>query len=368
MKGKGAGAEATEGLSPQDTANLLGHEVAERTLLEAFRSRRMPHAWLIAGPRGIGKATLAYRFARFVISQGGVGGGGLFDDSPESLDVPREDPIFRQIAQGAHPNLRVLERREDDKGRLRKVITVPDVRGCVSFLQMTAAGGNWRVIIVDAADDLNQNSANALLKMLEEPPSKSLLLLVSHSVGGLLPTIRSRCCRLVLAPLEPERLLDLMAQQLPELPDEERLILARLAEGAPGRALELAANAGSELYREMIQLLDSFPRPATSQLHAFAERLSRDRDGGAFRTVGELLRWWVARLAREGTAGRLPAEILPGESAIAARLLDWRPPIYWLETWERLGQKLSNAEAANLDRRQVAIVALLELETSGTQG
>ncbi len=369
MKGTGAQVDTAEEFLPQNVSFLLGHEASEKILLEAFRSKRMPHAWLIAGPRGIGKATLAYRFARFIISQGGAGGGGgLFGDSPDSLDVPREGPVFRQIAQGAHPNLRVLERREDDKGRLRKVITVPDVRRCISFLQMTAAGGNWRVIIVDAADDLNQSSANALLKMLEEPPSKSLLLLVSHRVGSLLPTIRSRCCRLLLAPLDQDSLLQLIARQLPDLPSEERQILARLAEGAPGRALELAANAGSELYREMIELLDAFPRPAASRLHAFADRLSRDRDGGALRTGGELLRWWVARLAREGAAGRLPAEILPGERAIAARLLNWRPPVYWLETWERLGQRLLNAEAANLDRRQVAIAALLELETSETQG
>jgi len=234
---------ATEtAVSPLTNLRLFGHGAAERSFLDAWNSGRLHHAWLLTGPRGVGKATLAYRIARFVLAGGGAEqGGGLFGESvPGSLDVDAENHAARLMLAGSHPSLKVLERQENDKGKLAKEITVDQVRALIPFLGTTPADGGWRVVIVDAADDMNRQAANALLKMLEEPPAKTLFLLSSHAPGRLLPTIRSRCRRLVLAPLEPAGVHAALQNAMPELSSAEIERLVPLAGGCPGRALRFA--------------------------------------------------------------------------------------------------------------------------------
>ncbi|MCY4407885.1 MAG: DNA polymerase III subunit delta', partial [Rhodospirillaceae bacterium] len=177
---------------PRENPHLVGHEPAAGALVEAWGSGRLAHAWLIAGPRGIGKATLAYRFARFVLA----GKEGI-----DGLTMAPEHPVFRRIAAGGHSDLAVIERGLGDRGRLRAEIVVDDVRKANAFLSLTAGEGGWRVVIVDAADEMNRNAANALLKRLEEPPSRVLFLLVSHAPSRMPATLRSRCRLLSLAPL-----------------------------------------------------------------------------------------------------------------------------------------------------------------------
>ena len=312
--------EAAPG-APTPSANprLAGHADAERRLLEAYRSGRLPHAWLFSGPRGIGKATLAYRFARYLLAGGGEG-GSLFGLDESNLEVAEEDPTFRKIAHGAHPNLAVLERRRDEKGKLQKVISVADVRSVGGFLRLTAAGDGWRIVIVDAADDLNLNAANALLKMLEEPPARALLLLVTHAEGRLLATLRSRCCRLPLTPLGAAELEAVIAPWLPEdLGDEDRRIITRLAEGAPGRALALAGEGAAGLYRRVLEALEALAAGDTAALHDFAEALAAGRDGTAFRTGSELLRWWGRAPGDRGGARPPAGGGDPGRRARAGR-------------------------------------------------
>ena len=171
---------------PRENPHLVGHELAAGALVEAWGSGRLAHAWLIAGPRGIGKATLAYRFARFVLA-GGEGGGN------DGLAMAPEHPVFQRAAAGGHSDLAVIERGLGDRGRLRAEIVVDDVRKANAFLSLTAGEGGWRVVIVDAADEMNRNAANALLKRLEEPPSRVLFLLVSHAPSRMPATLRSRC-------------------------------------------------------------------------------------------------------------------------------------------------------------------------------
>src|SRR5216683_5202774 len=184
---------------PRETTVLFGHDGAEREFLAVYRSGRVPHAWLIGGEPGIGKATLAYRIARFVLAHP--------DPSrvltAASLALDPAHPTVRRIAVNAHTDLLALERTPGDNGKMRTVITVEQVRRLASFFGSTAGEGGWRVCIVDSADELKYpEGSNALLKMLEEPPARSLFLLVSHSPGRLLPTIRSRCRRLILEPLD----------------------------------------------------------------------------------------------------------------------------------------------------------------------
>jgi len=180
---------------PRETAVLIGQEAAEREFLEARGAGRLHHAWLISGPRGVGKATLAWRIARFLLTTP-VTADGRPDASapPASLDSDWNAPVARRVLALSEPRLFLLRRPWDAKAeRLRQEITVDEVRKLRSFFGLSVADGGRRVVIVDAADEMNVNAANALLKLLEEPPANTVILLVSHQPSRLLPTIRSRC-------------------------------------------------------------------------------------------------------------------------------------------------------------------------------
>src|SRR6478609_8849620 len=220
---------------PRESTALLGQGDALRRAARALRSGRPPSAWLITGAPGVGKATFAYRIARYLLTYGAT------DAGPEDLSVPENHPAARQVAAGSHPGLLVLKRAINPKtGKLMTVLSVDEIRRLADFFGMTSVAGGWRVAIVDTADDMNDNAANALLKMLEEPPSDAMLLLLSNTPGRLLPTIRSRCQRLELRPLDEASLQNMLARELPEMSTAERTALARLSGGSIGAALTLA--------------------------------------------------------------------------------------------------------------------------------
>lgn len=352
---------------PRHTAALFGHAQAEKTLLDAWASGRLPHAWMITGPKGIGKATLAFRFARFLLATGPVTsldiGPSLFGDGPvlpESIAIAEDNPVFSRVANAGHADLITVERSYDEKGdRWRGDIVVQDVRAVIDRFAMTAAEGGYRVCIVDAADDMNVNAANALLKILEEPPPNAVLLLISHAPGGLLPTIRSRCRRLPLKALDEAALLPALDGLLPDLDAAERRGLAVLAEGSPGRAVMLAGQGGLKLLHGLLDMVAQLPKPDIAKLHAFGDALNRDRSGSGFQLMTDLFRWWLARLVRAAAAGRIGgsgwAEIFPGETALAQRLAQWQGPDRWAEDWEQIGRLLDRGESVNLDRKQMLL-------------
>jgi DNA polymerase-3 subunit delta' len=323
-------------------------------LAAALRSGRLPHAWLIWGPRGVGKATLAFRFARHLLA-GGRGADDLFLDPAH--------PVFRRVASGGHPDLLTIERSVNEKtGKLRTEIVVDDVRRAGDFVHLTAAEGGWRVIVVDSVDEANRNAANALLKVLEEPPPRTLLLLVSHAPGSLLPTIRSRCRRLGLAPLPEATVLELLRRSQPDLAEADARVLARLGEGSIGRALELAEQGGLDLYRQVGGLLMNLPGLDGQALHAMADKFGRTGGEVAFRTAADLLVWWLGRMIQAGATGAKPAEVVPGEAAAMGRLLQGASLDRWLELWEKTSRLFASTEGVNLDRRQVWVAALLDIE------
>ena len=239
---------------------LFGHDAAEREFLAAYRSGRLPHAWLIGGEPGIGKATLAYRMARFVLAYPDPSAPVVTAAASFALDPAHR--TARRVAGNAHSDLLVLERTEADNGKLRTVITVDQVRRLVTFFGSTAGEGGWRVCIVDSADELNPQGSNALLKMLEEPPERALFLVVSHAPGRLLPTIRSRCRRLALKPLGPQDVARAATAVLGSGPDAERMRVTEAAGAAAGsvaRALALAGGPQLELRRRVAAILDALP-------------------------------------------------------------------------------------------------------------
>ena len=326
---------------PRETSALFGHGDAERTLLAAYRGGRMPHAWLIGGPPGVGKATLAYRVARFVLAHPDAAAQDV--ETAQTLALDSTNPVARCIAAQAHPDILTLERTAGPTGTIRSVITVDDVRRTVGFFGSTAGAGGWRICIVDSADDLQSpQGANALLKVLEEPPSRALFLLVSHAPGRLLATIRSRCRRLTLRALEAADVAQAAAQALERDPeDREVLKAAAAAQGSVARATTLLGGAALAIRDRMIELLGGLPQIDPQALHALGDTLGRS-DDTAFDTFVETIQDWLsAQLHVSGApAGRL------------ARVA---------EVWEKLDRAARDVEVFNLDRKPMvfAVFGLL---------
>ena len=346
---------------PIATAMLTGHGAAEMAFLETAAAQRLPHAWLLSGPRGIGKMTLAYRMARFQLSQGN-GRGDLFG-GPSSLQMPPERELFCRILAGGHGDLRIIERIVNPATKkLRSEIVVDQIRGLSRFFSMTSAEGGWRIAIIDGAEEMNPNAANALLKLLEEPPQKCLLLLVSHAPGRLLPTIRSRCRHLALRALDEADALAVLTQQTPDLDQSECLGLVRLAEGSPGRALAMADAGGLQTYGELISMVRDLPDLDYAAVHALGDRLARAKDEAAYQVWVDLLRLWLSRLARGGAGLEQMRDAVSGEVALADRLTEAVGLDRWVELWEKIGGLAMRAERVNLDRKQVVLNAFMALQ------
>ncbi|QEX17249.1 DNA polymerase III subunit delta' [Hypericibacter terrae] len=358
--------------APRENPDLIGHEEAEASLAAAVASGRLAHGWLITGPRGIGKATLAFRFARYLLANRGAEAEapGLFGAAetaaPAGLRTDPNLPVFRRIASGGHADLITVERSWDEKKKKRRgEIVIGDVRDIGQFLHLTPAEGGWRVVVVDCAEDMNRNAANAVLKVLEEPPRRSVLLLVSHAPGRLLPTIRSRCRRLALKPLADAQVRALLARYRPGLEPADQALLVWLAQGSIGRALALAEEEGLELYHELGEQLGRLPDLDIPAVHDFADRLARDREGDRFRTAADLLEGWMARLLRTASLGRPDPGIPPEEAQILGRLAGSRGLDQWLALWEKVTRLIAGAEQADLDLKQVWIGAMLALAGQG---
>jgi len=344
---------------PRENPSLVGHEAAEAVLLRAFLANRLPSGLLITGPHGIGKATLAFRFARFLLAQAAErSGGGLFvPAAPTTLAVPAEHPVFRRIAAGGHADLLTIERGIDPKRkRERSEIVIEDARKVAGFLHLTPAEGGWRIVIVDIADEMNRSAANTLLKILEEPPARAVLILLSDNPGRLLPTIRSRCRRLALRPLSNERVDALIARYRPDLTEAERSQLVKLAKGSIGRALELQEVKGLAIKDSIEALLAGLPKLDGAALQDLADEVSRWNSEGTFSVLAELLPETLAE--KIAAAARPESRSDPPLSTLLRR----RGLDRWVEVWEKIIHLFAQADAINLDRKQVVLNAFFALE------
>jgi DNA polymerase III subunit delta' len=317
---------------PRETADLYGHRDAETALLNAYRSGRIPHAWLIGGAQGIGKATLAYRMARYVLTHPNPLAPSV--QRAETLAVDPADPVARQVSNGAHGGLLVLERSLNDRGVMRTVITVDETRETISFFGSTAAVDGWRVCIVDTVDELNPNAANALLKILEEPPQRSLFLLVSHSPARALPTILSRCRKLPLRPLATDDVIRAAAQAANMAADDPALTeAAEAAEGSVARAITLLGGDALKLQQRTAALLATLPHVDPRELHALGDALGGS-DRVALAAFVDGVDRWIGEKLRAGDANaNLPR---------LARLA---------EVWEKIIRAARDTEAYNLERK-----------------
>jgi DNA polymerase-3 subunit delta' len=286
---------------PRATAVLFGHAPVEAALLAAYRSGRVPHAFLIAGPPGIGKATLAYRMARFVLAHPDPAAPDVA--AATSLHVDAKHPVARRIAAQAQPDFLVIERTLNDKGVLHKQIAVEDIRKTVTFFGSTAGEGGWRIAIVDAVDELNRSGANALLKVLEEPPQRTLLLLVSHSAARVPATLRSRCRILTLRPLEEADIVAALAATTGAAADDPDIAAAATAaDGSVARALAFLDEGALALRQQALDLLDRLPALDARALHALGEALAGTDPEPLAAFVDTVNAWLAQRLSREQNA------------------------------------------------------------------
>ncbi|MCC2111768.1 MAG: DNA polymerase III subunit delta' [Hyphomicrobiales bacterium] len=347
---------------PRCRQELVGQAVAEAALLDAYRSGRIHHAWLIGGPRGIGKATLAYRFARFVLAHPDPYSAAV--QAASDLYVDPESSAAHKVAAGSHPDLLVLSRRYDpDRKRFTTGIPVDTVRRTVSFFGSTAAEGGWRIAVVDAADDMNASAANAILKILEEPPERSLFLLISHQPGRLLPTIRSRCRRIGLGGLEPTDIREALLRfgVAVDHTDTELELAGMLAEGSLRRAIILLENDGIALYRAFREIVDGLPKLDIAALHAFADKVGGSRNEDAYEIFLDLLRGWLHRRVR-GQGEPSSAAAKPAGTRHQTALVSWA------EVWEKVARSAGLAESLNLDRKQVVLSSIRALAEAARQG
>ena len=345
---------------PRHTAQLFGQEEAEAAFLSAATGGRRHHAWLLTGPRGTGKATLAWRMARFLRTEEDAG-PGLFGETPPpaSLDVSEDHPVARRIAALSDPGTLLIRRAWDpDRKRLKAQITVEEVRKLNSFFGLSATDGGSRVVIVDSADEMNTSAANALLKVLEEPPSNAVLLLISHQPARLLPTIRSRCRTLRLAPLQPDALSAALEQTGAEVNDPQAL--AELAAGSAGDALRLINGNGLSIYAEIARLMAQAPQMDRQAARAFSEAAAARGAEERLSLSLRLLDLALVRLARTA-AGHPAPEAVSGEAEAFARLAAAAPARVWAELQQSLSARLGHGMAVNVDPGSLLLDALLQI-------
>ena len=338
-------------LSPDSNSFLIGHDDEIELFLKSFNSKALHHGWLITGDEGIGKATLAYKIARFLLS-------AQEDKEYSSIEVDPTSYVFGQVVQRSHPDFKVLERdyTETDKKKLLKaikqgdeidselknslkkssVIKVEDVRDVVSFLSKSSFNNGWRVVIVDSADDLNVSSANALLKILEEPPLKSILLLLSHNPGKLLPTIRSRCAKLSLKPLSDTNVASLLRRYLPDLKEAQVQGLVKIAGGSIGRAIKYAKNNALDMYESIQKICYAGNKFDGEIMLNLANDVASDED------CWDLFSELICRFAKDN-------------------LKDAKNPREFYEVYENILKILDETVRLNMDKKQSVIQILYQL-------
>ena len=338
---------------PKNNSYLLGQERAEELLLSGWKNNSLHSSWLISGIEGIGKATLAYRFARFLLAA-----DPLQKDKYTSLAVSENNPIFNLVMNNAHPDLKIIERdyTETDRRKVLKAIKegeqlsdeelknlkksafirVDDVRTVNEFLSKKSADNHWRIVIIDSVDDMNPASANAILKILEEPPVKTLMLLISHNPNKLLPTIKSRCAKLLLPPLEDNCVASLLRRYRPGLAEKNVQSLVKIASGSIGKALTYADNEALAAYGDLCKIIYAKNKFSLADLMIFCNQAVKDEE--RYYLIQELILKFIAENVKSCSN-----------------------PLELATVWEETIQIFNETERLNLDKKQALINIIIKI-------
>ncbi|WP_026606327.1 DNA polymerase III subunit delta' [Methylocapsa acidiphila] len=338
----------TDAPHPRETYAFFGHAEAEAELLHAYRSGRLAQAFVIGGPPGVGKATLAWRFARFLLADAEI--ARTHGDLAQDLFVPREHPVAGQIESLSHPDLFLLRRAWNEKTKKHFTeIRVDDVRSAIHMFHQGAGRGGYRVCIVDSAEDLNASGANALLKLIEEPPPRSIFLIVAHRPHRILPTIRSRCVKIALRPLGSLDMTRIVTELGPPWSEPDAAALEAAIGRCQGSMRDLLRllGGGVDIDADVHRLLDRLPAVDWRSVHSLAERVApRDRSDDFETLLVAVLDWLDDRLRRSAQAG---------EGDALRRLAPYA------EVWEKAAETAREIETLNLDRRPLVFSILAEL-------
>lgn len=331
-------------ITPRTNTKLFGHEQVEAMLLSDFASGKLAHGIILSGARGIGKATLAYRLARALLS-------GKMD-----MEMPESNPVFKRVAAGSHTDLLVIEPLYDQKkDEYATEISIEQSRTIAQSLSLTPAEGQWRVVIIDSADALNTKSANSILKILEEPPPQTVILLISHNAGGLLPTIKSRCRLINLRPLFLEDFILAMNHVAPEIGEPEINSLAIISDCSPGIAMEMRAHNVLDAYDEIISLLSGVPDFDNKAILAFCEKIGSGKKAHAnWKIFSHVMLSILERIAKKG-AGTTIIPMNKEDEEVLVKMSATHSAAVWATKWQEALSQFLLAERLHLDYKQVAL-------------
>ncbi len=341
-------------LPAKESSVFFSDQNLDESFIASLSKDTLPHAIILSGPKGIGKATFAYRLARFLFKYGKqeTDANSLFGDAapieyPKTMDMNADDPVFRRIVSGGYPDFMALEPLEDKKG-----LDVAQIRKVAPFLRRTASeDGGWRIVLVDDADTMNRSAQNALLKILEEPPARAMLILVTHNIGAFLPTIRSRCRLLDIDPPNFELFLSLLQRQNPDISSNEAFLLYEYSSGSIGKALQFIDFQGLETFNELITHLSSFPEPDFEKIHFFCEQFGKSGKEQIWRNFSDLIQWIFQTLALSKARNK---DLITQLSPLSTMNNLWSLEEQ-LEICQMLESKLHRADFANLDKKQTAL-------------
>lgn len=342
-----------EQLTPRTNTQLFGHTETETMLLDDLKAGKLAHGLIFSGARGTGKATLAYRFARALLS------------GKNDMELSPEAPVFRRIAANSHSDLLVIELLYNPKkNEYANDINVEQARTIPEFLSLTPAEGRWRVVIIDSADNMNTNSANAILKILEEPPPQAILMLVSHNVGGLLPTIRSRCRMIALKPLSYDNFTRAVRLNFPEIDDNELTALGVISSLSVGIAQELKAQGAITLYNEILELFPSSLHIDNQLTLKFCDKIGSGKKAhGNWQLFTHVTLCILERVARKA-AGVNVVAINEEEGAVLNKLAAIHNAAIWARKWQETASQFLLAQRLHLDYKQVALAFFHSLASS----
>ncbi len=368
--GEDGDAVVQEGLSdPRHSTFCIGHESQEKLFLELHKKKVMPHALIFSGLEGIGKTTMAFRLARFLLKHGkddaadaGLFGGDALPQEITSLDVSADDPVFARVASGGHADLLHIARHYDDaKGKLDKALKVEALRKIEPFLRKTSSEGGWRIVLIEDADTMNRSAQNAILKILEEPPANVLIVLVAHRPGMLIPTIRSRARVIPFEPLSAENMQDLLKRQGVSLSIGDMDALADISEGSIGQALKYAEEGGLDMLTKVLGYLDQAPNYNWEEIHKLANSLGVAAQDKEYRLFTEMMQWVFRKMLFLKSRGHsaLPSYM----DKDGARHIYTQYSIEKLvDVTDALKNHFDRIEYANLDRRDAVRSAFLVID------